>query len=224
MRLRRIAAGVGAVVALAGVGAAAKVVDAPAAASQRAAKPLGLLRAAAQYIGLTPAQLRQQLPGRSLAQLAVAHGKSVEGLQQAILAAAKTRLDRAVASGRLRQAQADQRLARLQARLPTLVNRVFPAQRPVAQRGARVGLFGVAAQYIGVSRAQLRQELRGRSLAQVAAAHGKSVQGLEQALLAAARARIDQAVANGRLTQAQAERLLARLPARITRLVNRVFA
>jgi hypothetical protein len=225
MHVRRMLVCAGAVVALAGVGAVAKVVDAPAAASHRGTKP-GLLRAAAQYIGLTKAQLRQELPGHSLAQLAIAHGKSVAGLQQAMAAAAKAKLGRAVALGRLTQAQADQLLARLQARLPALVNRVFPATARAGRLGGRhgVGLLRSAAQYIGLTKAQLRQELPGHSLAQLAVAHGKSVAGLQQAMFNAGKARIDRALARSRVTQAQAAQLLARLQTRIARLVNHVFA
>jgi hypothetical protein len=59
-------------------------------------------------------------------------------------------------------------------------------------------------------------------LAEVAQAQGKGVQGLEQALLAAARSRLDQAVSAGRMTSAQEQQQLANLPQRIDQFVNRV--
>ena len=56
--------------------------------------------------------------------------------------------------------------------------------------GARHGLLAVAASYIGVAPKQLRQEVRaGSTLAQIAAAHGKSEAGLIQALEQPVRAR-----------------------------------
>jgi hypothetical protein len=87
--------------------------------------------------------------------------------------------------------------------------------------GAHGPLAG-AAQYLGLTDSRLLSELRsGRSLAQVAKARGKSVTGLEQAMIASARTRLDRAVATGRLTKAQEQLLLSRLSARISRLVER---
>ena len=56
--------------------------------------------AIASYLGLTPAQLREQLrAGKTLAQIAVAQGKSVAGLEDAIYKDVQTHLDQAVANG-----------------------------------------------------------------------------------------------------------------------------
>ena len=92
---------------------------------------IGKLDAAADYLGLTEAQLRSQLEsGKSLAQVAQAQGKSVSGLVDALVAAAKKRLDVAVAAGRLTKAQADEMLAGLRTRIASLVNSTGPAGRP----------------------------------------------------------------------------------------------
>jgi hypothetical protein len=87
----------------------------------------GLLQTAATYLGLTKAELRAQLPGTSLAALAAKQDKSVDGLKAALLAPAKARLARAVASGKLPQARADAKLARLSALVDRLVAETFPA-------------------------------------------------------------------------------------------------
>jgi hypothetical protein len=86
------------------------------------------LKAAAGYLGLTKKQLREQLPGHSLAQLAAAQNKSVDGLEQAMVAAVKAKLDRLVANQRLTQERANAALARFQDRVDELVNKVFPAR------------------------------------------------------------------------------------------------
>jgi len=86
-----------------------------------------LLRAAG-YLDLRPGELRAQLPGTSLAALAQARGKSVDGLEAAMLAPAQARLARAVAAGRLAQARADRMLSRLEQRIDRLVQRIFPAR------------------------------------------------------------------------------------------------
>jgi len=87
----------------------------------------GMLRAAVKYLGLTPTELRKQLPGSSLAAIATAQGKSVDGLEAAMLAPAKARLAKAVASDRITQARADQALERLEALVERLVTFTFPS-------------------------------------------------------------------------------------------------
>jgi ribosomal protein S20 len=82
--------------------------------------------------------------------------------------------------------------------------------------------LAAAAQYLGLTDSQLLSDLgSGKSLAQVAKARGKSVGGLEQAMVAAIRSRLDQAVSAGRITKAQEQKLLSRLAVRINRRVNR---
>jgi hypothetical protein len=209
---------------LVGVGAAVAVAKAPGKAKPRAAKvqQRGLLPAAAAYLGVTPVALRTELrSGKSLAQVATAKGKSVEGLKTALVAAIKTRVDAAKAAGKLDAARAD----RLLQRAPQLVERLVnakPRARAMRPNGARGGLLKAAATYLGVTNAQLVTDLRaGKSLAQVAAAKSKSVDGLKQTLLAALKQKVDAAVAAGRLDAARAQRLLERAPAHIERLVNR---
>jgi polyhydroxyalkanoate synthesis regulator phasin len=89
--------------------------------------PFGGLDAAATYLGLTDAQLRTQLEsGKSLADVAKAQNKSVDGLVQAIVDAAKKKLDAAVAAGRLTQSRADSILADLKSDAADFVNGTAP--------------------------------------------------------------------------------------------------
>ena len=89
------------------------------------------LDAAASYLGLSESQLRSRLEsGKTLAQVAKAQGKSVDGLVAALKADLKQHLDRAVADGRLTQAQEDQILANADQRLTQLVNGTFPGPPP----------------------------------------------------------------------------------------------
>ena len=209
---------------LAGIGTAVAVAKAPGKTKPRAAKvqQRGLLPAAAAYLGVTPVALRTELrSGKSLAQVATAKGKSVDGLKTALVAAIKTKVDAAKAAGKLDAARAD----RLLQRAPQLVERLVnakPRARAMRAKGARGGLLKAAATYLGVTNAQLVTDLRaGKSLAQVATAKSKSVDGLKQALLAALKQKVDAAVAAGRLDAARAQKLLERAPAHIERLVNR---
>jgi hypothetical protein len=83
---------------------------------------LGVLKSAAAYLGLTAAELQQQFKdGKSLADIAKDKGKSVDGLEAAIVAGATTQLAAAVAAGDLTDAQRDQALTRLKNSVDELV-------------------------------------------------------------------------------------------------------
>ena len=89
-------------------------------------------------LGLTDNQLHtERLAGKSLAQIAQAKGISKDTLTGKILAEKKADLDKAVADGKLTQAQADLMLARMQAQVPTMVERtsVGPAFGPRQGQG-----------------------------------------------------------------------------------------
>jgi hypothetical protein len=184
------------------------------------------LDAAATYLGITQAQLRTELNnGKTLAQIATDHGKTADGLVQALYDAQKKDLDAAVSAGKLTQSQEDQILADLKDRLTNLVNgNVRIHVGPGLGLGPFEEGFDAAATYLGLTEAQLRDELEpGKTLAEVATAHGKSVDGLVDALLKGAEEKLDQAVAAGKLTEAEADSMLAGLKERITDFVNGRF-
>jgi lipoate-protein ligase A len=88
------------------------------------------LEAAASYLGLTEAQLREQVnEGKTLAQVARDRDKSVDGLIDAMVAATEKQLDEAVAEGRLSEADKNQVLADLRERITRLVNEGLPGPR-----------------------------------------------------------------------------------------------
>jgi hypothetical protein len=181
-----------------------------------------LLKAAVQYIGISRAELvKDARAGQTLAQIAALHGKSVDGLEAAMLAALKTKLDAAVSAGKLTSSQEQAKLARAETLVERLVNSKLGAKagkRP----GAKAALLRVSAKYIGVSPKALAAELKaGKSLAQVATAHGKTSAGLKDALLKPLKARLDKTVASGRITVAQAQARLDRLSARLDRLISK---
>ncbi|MER3419502.1 MAG: hypothetical protein C4290_02815 [Chloroflexota bacterium] len=92
--------------------------------------PLATHADIAQFLGITPEQLRAELNGQSLAQVAQAHGKSRDQLIQFLVSNAEQRLTEAVQAGRLTQQQADQRLAGLRARIAQLVDQVHQPRQP----------------------------------------------------------------------------------------------
>ena len=170
--------------------------------------------AAATYIGITEAQLRTELgTDKSLADVAVAHGKTRDGLIAALTAAQ-------------------------QQDIATLVDQKGIGARPNPANGYGPGPGGfgrgpgggtvigdtdaAAATYLGTTEADLETKLRaGQSLAQIAnATAGKSRDGLVNALVADATAKIDAAQTAGRITADQATQLKSNLSTRIGQLVD----
>ncbi len=144
-------------------------------------------------------------------------GVSSAQLEDALKQAALDRVDAAVAAGRITQAMAERIKQRIE-------SGEFGSGFGFGHRGFHRGLHALgaaAAAYIGITAQQLRDEVvGGKSLGQVATEHGKSVDGLEQALLDAFQARLGQAVSAKRLTSTQAQQLLDRVKSRLDDIVN----
>jgi ribosomal protein S20 len=83
----------------------------------------GALTAAATYLELSEAELREQLAaGKTLAQVAEAQGKPVDGLVDAMVKDARAKIDQAVADGALTEEQATAAKERITERVTALVN------------------------------------------------------------------------------------------------------
>ncbi len=191
---QKIAAGVVALVAVSGAGAAV--------AATKLGSPQEESRAvvndAASQLGVTP-----------------------ERLTTALKTALKNRVDAAVEAGQITKAEGDALKTRIDENALPLLG---PGRHRHGGLGhlERPGHgFDAAAKYLGLSRAALRAQLEGgKTLAQVARDRGKSVNGLVDALVAEKKAHIQQHVKEGRLTQAQADEFLSGLKARVTNMVN----
>lgn len=162
----------------------------------------------------SPSQENQAVLDSVAKQLGISSSKLGNALKQAL----GERVDAAVAAGRLSREQADALKGRIN-------SDEFPLFGGLRERG--VGHFGflgkldAAAHYLGLTEEQLRTQLENRkSLAQIAQDRSKSVGGLVDALVNAAKEHVDAAVAAGRLTRAQADEMLDNLRDRITRTVN----
>ena len=185
------------------------------------------IAAAAKYLGLSEADLRTKLgDGQSLADVAKAQSKDLAGLKTAILDAAKTDLDKAVADKKLTQSQADDIYNGLKSHIDDLVQANVKLRHFGGPGHPDIGFgFGAdtaaAAKYLGLDESALRDKLRkGQSLADVAKAQNKDVQGLEDAIVASQKARLDQAVSDKKLTQSEADAMLAKLKSHVGDLVN----
>jgi len=188
---KKLAAGAVAVAALAGGGAALAAGGLGSQEDQQA-----ILDDAAKQLGVEP-----------------------EALENALESALGARLDEAVKEGRLTQEQATELKERLkEGTLPLFGGRGGPGHHGFGFHGPE--LFDAAASFLGVTEAELRTQLEaGKSLADVAAAEGKSVAGLKAALVDDVEEKLDEAVKAGRLTDAQRDEALDRFKERVDDLV-----
>jgi ribosomal protein S20 len=194
----KIAAGVAVAVAVAGAGAAvaASQVWSPKAENQ------AVIDDAAKQLGISPDKLSSALEN-----------------------ALKSRVDAAVAAGELTKDEGDALKARIDAGgapfvLGGLGLRGAFGHGPFGG-GPFMRGFSAAAGYLGLSESELRTQLAsGKTLAEIAEDQGKSVDGLVQALVKDAEAKIDAAVSSGRLTKDQGGKAKSTLEQTVTELVN----
>jgi len=132
-------------------------------------------------------------------------------------------VDEAVDAGRLTEEEGADLKERLERGVTSLLPRFDGERVPDLFGGLRELPFvrpaidlDVAASYLGLSSSELHEVLaEGRTLAEIARAEGKSVDGLVRALVDAAEERIDEAVDDGRLSEERAAELREDLEDRI---------
>jgi len=163
----------------------------------------GMMSSLAQFLGISATELQTDLRnGQTLAQIAQAHGKSTSDLKTFLTNQLKTRLDKAVASGRMTSQQETTALNNASSRFDNLINSKLPAPGQRGPRGfggpgiGRPGFGGpylsTVAQTLGMQPADVRTELQnGKTLAQIAQEHGKTSADLENAILASIKTRLD---------------------------------
>ena len=174
---------------------------------------------------LSPSDESKAIIDDAASQLGVEPSELSDALKQAL----ENRVDEAVEDGRLTEEQANELKERIDANeFPLLGTLGFHGHRLHGGPGlgGRLGHFGhfelfeTAASYLGLTQAELREELRDATLAEIAREHGKSVDGLVQQLVATQTKRIDEALADGKITEEQAADLEAELGERVEALVN----
>jgi hypothetical protein len=164
----------------------------------------------------SPKEESQAVVADAAKQLGIEPAKLSAALEKAL----ENRVDAAVAAGRLSKDEGDE-----------LKTRIESGELPLSFAGGPHRRFGhpgpkldVVTTYLGLTDDELRTELRsGKTLAQIATAHGKTAEGLVQALLDAKKKKLDAAVSAGRLTRSEEDSLLAGLKQRITDFVNGRF-
>jgi hypothetical protein len=147
-------------------------------------------------------------------------GVEPSALEGALQKALKNRVDEAVEAGRLTKEQGAELKQRIDSGHAPFLFGGFGHRGGFAHEGRLDGLQA-AATYLGLSETELREQLAAdKSLAEIAKGKGKSVSGLVDAMVAAAKTKLDEAVADGRLTREHADEIEASLEERTTDLVN----
>ena len=148
-------------------------------------------------------------------------GVTPSQLSSALKAAIEKQIDAAVADGRITKEQAAELKQRVESGDFPLVGIGGP---PMFDHHGGFGpgpSLDAAASYLGVSETELRAQLEsGKSLADLAKAHGESVDGLVDAMVAEERNELDRAVEDGRITRAQETQILSDLRTRIASMVD----
>jgi polyhydroxyalkanoate synthesis regulator phasin len=171
---------------------------------------------------LSPGEESKAVIDDAAAQLGITPSELSDALKEAL----KNRVDEAVDEGRLTEEQANELKERIDANeYPFLGG---PWRHGSGLRGHWHGGFAhrgfalleASASYLGMSEEELREELRDKTLAQIAGEHGKTAAGLVQHLVAVQTKRIDEAVDDGRITEEQATELKEGLDERMQAFVD----
>ncbi|MBT9283505.1 MAG: hypothetical protein KM312_12865 [Hydrogenibacillus schlegelii] len=198
----------------------------------------------ADVLGIPAEELQAEFQqGKSLVDIAKAHGIDEATLIDRLVAAKKEALDRLVQSGKIDQARADALLEQYKSDLPQRIEKApSEAGKPFSRgkddspfkRGFDRGGFGPhgfgphasiadLADILGLQPDELQNELKnGKSLAQIAEAHGIAKADLIARLTDAVKQTLDERVQAGKMTQEQADQALAKFKQRVETMVDRV--
>lgn len=192
--------------------------------NRRAAKAEALTEA----LGLTVEEIRAGFSeGNSIADMAEAQGVSTDDVKAALVAAANERIDAAVESGRLDEAEAEEKRAELDERIDEMITAdpsEFEGRRGHGNRGGH-GKSGFASDVVTETLGLTSEEIRagiqeGKTLSDLAEEQGVSVDDLAAAMVDAASERIDAAVEEGKIDADAADEKKAELEERIDGVLN----
>jgi len=171
---------------------------------------------AASQIGSSPGAESKAIVNDAAKQLGVSPSKLSDALKKAF----SDRIDAAVKAGRLTKEEGQELKQRIESDDfplfgPPVFGHGFPGPHPFF-RG-----LDAAATYLGLTEAELRSRIdAGKTLAEIAKAQNKSVDGLKAALVKDVKGKLDAAVKAGRMTKAEEQRALQGFESRIDDLVN----
>lgn len=164
--------------------------------------------------------------GGTLADLAEENGSSGEELVEVLLAIADDKIDAALRSGRIDEAQAEELHRRAEERITNFVFSTHDGPHPgpgLGNRPFRGLVLETTMEFLDLNQGQVVSHMRtGGTLAELAEENGSSGPELEAALVDAVAQVLDGLVAEGRITQERADRLLEQATERIGVIVYAV--
>jgi uncharacterized protein (DUF433 family) len=170
---------------------------------------------------VSPQDLAGQIRGgKTVAAVATEHDVDPNSVVNAVVAALTQQIDQAAAQGKVDGNRADQ----AKQKLPNFANRFVNETNSKRGRGRAFlkDAANAAANEIGVSVADLKQARKdGKSIAQVAKDHNRSVDDVVNAIVKQATSDIDQAVKDGKLDSKRADHIKQKQPDRAEHFVNR---
>lgn len=170
-----------------------------------------LLAAVAPVLNMSQTDLQNQLRvGQSLATVAQNKHVDAQKVKDAIQSNLQTQITQAVSSGKVTQQQATE----AQQQLSNKVEKIFNATNLLGDQSNNfanpkfmlIPALDEVAKLLNMSQNDLLNQLQnGKSMTDIAQAHGVDTQKIQQTILDSGKAQLDAAVSAGKLTQAQAD-------------------
>ncbi|NCO28478.1 MAG: hypothetical protein COS15_00330 [Caldiserica bacterium CG02_land_8_20_14_3_00_36_38] len=185
-----------------------------------------MLEDVATYLGVSSDTLRTELQsGQTLAQIAVAQGKTEDGLINFIVSKRTDELKTALSDGKITQEQHDDMKDNLEARVKEMVERTDVGKPGFGGRGKGLDFNALdtdIANFIGVTVDDLRTAREsGKSLAGIATEHGKTEDALIQFIVSKETANLDSLLKDGKITQIQYDNAVKDMATRVKEMVER---
>ncbi|CAN5826535.1 hypothetical protein BH10CHL1_BH10CHL1_07000 [soil metagenome] len=176
----------------------------------------GSMATIAKALGISESDLMTALQGdKTIADVATEKGVALNTVVDAVVAEQTTALAKAVTDGKITQAQADERIAKLKTDLPTMFSTKQPMRPQNGGMRGGPGMFGAPAtiaKALGISESDLTTAIKsGKTVADIATEKGVALSTVVDAVVAEQTTTLAKAVTDGKITQAQADERIAKL-------------
>ena len=178
--------------------------------------------AAAEVLGMTESDLHTAFEnGQTLADIAQSKGISADDFKSQVTDKVKAALQEKLDAGEITQAQFDAATANLNANIDDLINNAAPQRGGPHGPGVWRLIEDAATSFLGITESDLHDAFdNGQTLADVAQAHGKSVDDLKAGITSQVTAALQKKLDAGDITQAQFDALTSELNNNLDNIVN----